>query len=318
MTTDQKTKIAFIGLGNMGLPIARNLLKAGHQLRLYNRTRGRAEALRAPGVEIADTPAAASREAAVAITMLADDSAVEQVVFAADGILGALPPGGIHISLSTISPALSRRLTAAHREKSQAYVAAPVFGRPDAAETAKLVVVAAGPPDAVERSRALLEPIGRKLFVLGVEPSAANVVKLAGNFLIMSVLETLGEAFALVRKGGVDPKQFLEIAGGSIFQSPVYENYGKIIAERRFEPAGFKMTLGLKDIRLLLAAAEELAAPLPLASMIHDHMLSAIARGQAERDWSAVTELAAENAGLGRESREQAEASGQPQAGRRA
>src|SRR5439155_23021228 len=286
MTTDQgqKAKIAFIGLGNMGLPIARNLLKAGHDLTVYNRTRSRAEDLRTSGMEIADSPAAASLGAAAVMTMLADDRAVEQVVFAADGVLGALPPGGVHISLSTISPALSRRLTAAHRERSQAYIAAPVFGRPEAAEAAKLVVVAAGPPEAVERCRPLLEPIGRKLFVLDVEPSAANVVKLAGNFLIVSMLETLGEAFALVRKGGVDPKQFLEITAGSIFQSPVYENYGKIIAERRFEPAGFNMTLGMKDVRLLLGAAEELAAPLPLASMIHDHMLSAIARGQTEID----------------------------------
>jgi len=300
MTTDQgqKAKIAFIGLGNMGLPIARNLLKAGHDLTVYNRTRSRAEDLRTSGMEIADSPAAASLGAAAVMTMLADDRAVEQVVFAADGVLGALPPGGVHISLSTISPALSRRLTAAHRERSQAYIAAPVFGRPEAAEAAKLVVVAAGPPEAVERCRPLLEPIGRKLFVLDVEPSAANVVKLAGNFLIVSMLETLGEAFALVRKGGVDPKQFLEITAGSIFQSPVYENYGKIIAERRFEPAGFNMTLGMKDVRLLLGAAEELAAPLPLASMIHDHMLSAIARGQTEIDWSAIAEIAAENAGL--------------------
>jgi len=300
MTTDQgqKAKIAFIGLGNMGLPIARNLLKAGHDLTVYNRTRSRAEDLRTSGMEIADSPAAASLGAAAVMTMLADDRAVEQVVFAADGVLSALPPGGVHISLSTISPALSRRLTAAHRERSQAYIAAPVFGRPEAAEAAKLVVVAAGPPEAVERCRPLLEPIGRKLFVLDVEPSAANVVKLAGNFLIVSMLETLGEAFALVRKGGVDPKQFLEITAGSIFQSPVYENYGKIIAERRFEPAGFNMTLGMKDVRLLLGAAEELAAPLPLASMIHDHMLSAIARGQTEIDWSAIAEIAAENAGL--------------------
>ena len=298
MTTDQKTKIAFIGLGNMGLPIARNLLKAGYDLTVYNRTRSRAEDLRTSGMEIADSPAAASLGAAAVMTMLADDRAVEQVVFAADGVLSALPPGGVHISLSTISPALSRRLTAAHRERSQAYIAAPVFGRPEAAEAAKLVVVAAGPPEAVERCRPLLEPIGRKLFVLDVEPSAANVVKLAGNFLIVSMLETLGEAFALVRKGGVDPKQFLEITAGSIFQSPVYENYGKIIAERRFEPAGFNMTLGMKDVRLLLGAAEELAAPLPLASMIHDHMLSAIARGQTKIDWSAIAEIAAENAGL--------------------
>jgi 3-hydroxyisobutyrate dehydrogenase-like beta-hydroxyacid dehydrogenase len=295
----RRARIGFIGLGNMGLPIAGNLLKAGHELTVFNRTRSRAEDLQARGVWVASSPAEASREAEVVMTMLADDRAVEQVVFAEDGVLSALPVRGVHVSLSTISPALSRRLAAAHHEKSQGYIAAPVFGRPDSAEGAKLVVVAAGARSEIERCRTLFECIGRKLFVLETEPFTANVVKLAGNLMIASMLETLGEAVALVRKAGVDPKQFLEITGGSLFQSPVYENYGKILAERRFEPAGFKMTLGLKDVRLALAASEELAVPLPLASMIRDHMLSAIARGRGETDWSALAEIAAENAGLG-------------------
>jgi 3-hydroxyisobutyrate dehydrogenase-like beta-hydroxyacid dehydrogenase len=303
MTTHpgKKTKLAFIGLGNMGLPIARNLLKVGHELTVYNRTRSRAEALQLVGAHLADSPAAASRESEAVMTMLSDDHALEQIVFSEDGVLDALQPGGVHISLSTISPALSRRLASAHVAKSQEYVAAPVFGRPEAAENAKLIVVAAGSRVAVEKCRHLLEPIGRALFVLEAEPPAANVVKLAGNFMIASMLETLAEAFALVRKAGIDPKQFLEITGSSLFQSPVYENYGKIIAEKRFEPAGFKMTLGFKDLRLLLAAAEELAVPLPLADLVRGHLLSAIARGRTEIDWSAIAEIVAENAGLGRE-----------------
>ena len=283
----------------MGLPIARNLLKAGHELTLYNRTRSRAEALQSAGALIADSPAAASREREAVMTMVADDHALEQVVFSRHGLLNALRPGGIHVSLSTISAALSRRLAEVHREKSQEYVAAPVFGRPESAEAGKLIVVAAGSRTAVEKCRPLLEAIGRKLFVLEAESSAANLVKLAGNFMIAAMLETLAEAFALVRKGGVDPKQFLEITGSSLFQSPVYENYGKLIADRRYEPAGFKMTLGFKDVRLALAAAEELGVPLPIASLVRDHLLSGIARGRAEIDWSGLAEIAAENAGLG-------------------
>ena len=183
--------------------------------------------------------------------MLADDAAVEGVVFGEHGILEGLPRGGVHISHSTISTNLSRRLAEAHRQREQFFVAAPVFGRPDAAQAARLIVVAAGPPEAVERCRPALEAIGRKLFVIGPDPPAANTVKLAGNFLIASMLETLGEAFALLRKSGVDPATFLEIMVGSFFQSPIYENYGKIIAEQRYEPAGFKLRLGLKDIRLI-------------------------------------------------------------------
>lgn len=295
---EERPKIGLIGLGNMGLPIARNILKAGYKLAVYNRTRSRAEPLRAEGAQIADSPAALASGADIVMTMLADDRAVEQVTFQDAGLLNALPAGAIHVSISTISPALSRRLAAAHGERSQGYVSAPVFGRPEAAEAAKLVVMAAGPADAVERCRPVLEAIGRKLFVLGAEAFTANVVKVAGNFMLGSMLETLGEALALVRKAGVDPKQFVEIVCGSLFQSPVYENYGRIIAEKRFEPAGFKVTLGFKDVGLALAAGEEMRVPLPFASMIHDNLLSAIARGRADLDWSALAQIAAENAGL--------------------
>ena len=177
-------------------------------------------------------------------------------------------------------------------------MAAPVFGRPEAAEAKRLLVVAAGPAEAVERCRPLLEAIGRKLFVIGTDAPAAHALKLAGNFLIASMLETLSEAFALVRKSGVDPAQFLEIANGSLFQSPVYEHYGKLIVEERFEPAGFRMRLGLKDVGLILRAAEAAAVPLPMASLIRDQMLSAIARGQGDLDWASLARVAAENAGL--------------------
>jgi len=290
-------EMGFIGLGSMGEPMARNLLQAGHSVRVYNRTRVRAEAFAGHGGTVVDSPAAACAAGVVA-TMLADDQAVEEVVFGEKGILPGLPRGGVHISHSTISTNLSRRLVKVHAQRGQSFVSAPVFGRPDAAQAARLVVVAAGPPEAVERCRPALEAIGRKLFLLGPEAPAANTVKLAGNFLIASMLETVGEAYALLRKSGVDPATFLDIVNGSLFQSPIYENYGKIVAEQRYEPAGFKLRLGLKDVRLILAAAEEVTAPMPFASLLRDNLLSGVAQGIGDLDWSAVARVAAQKAGL--------------------
>lgn len=287
----------FIGLGNMGWPMARNLLKAGHRLKVYNRTRSRAEELVKFGAEVAGTLAEACASGVV-MTMLSDDRATEECVFGEGGILNALPANGVHVGLSTISTELSRRLAEAHHAQGQQFVAAPVFGRPEAAEAARLLVVAAGPAEALERCRPLLEALGRKLFEIGPDPPAANTIKLAGNFLIASMLETLSEAFALVRKSGVDPARFLEILNGSLFQSPMYENYGKLIVEERFEPAGFRLRLGLKDVGLLLRAAEAVAVPLPIASLVRDHLLRALARGQGDMDWSSLARLAAEEAGL--------------------
>jgi 3-hydroxyisobutyrate dehydrogenase-like beta-hydroxyacid dehydrogenase len=291
------TEVGFVGLGKMGQPIAQNLANAGFKVVAYNRTRERAEALQKYGVRVADSV----REAAatgIVITMLADDLAVESVVLGEGGILKSLPAEGIHVSLSTISTALSARLTEAHTQAGQPFVASPVFGRPDAAAAGNLVVVAAGPAPAMERSKPLLEAIGRKLIVLGGQPMMANAVKLAGNFTIAAMLETLGEAFALVRKHGVSPGQFLEIVNGSLFQSPVYENYGRIVAEQKFEPAGFKLSLGLKDARLVLAAADTAEVPMPLASLIHDNLLGEVAHGKGDIDWAALAMVAAERAGL--------------------
>jgi 3-hydroxyisobutyrate dehydrogenase-like beta-hydroxyacid dehydrogenase len=290
-------EMGFIGLGGMGGPIARNLIKAGHVLKIYNRTRRRAEAMVGDGASLAETPAEASAAGVVA-SMLADDAAVEGVVFGEHGVLEGLPRGGVHISHSTISTNLSRRLVDAHGQRGQPFIAAPVFGRPDAAQAARLIVVAAGPTEAVERCHTALEAIGRKLYVIGTDAPAANTVKLGGNFLIASMLEALGEAFALMRKSGVDPATFLEIMAGSFFQSPIYENYGKIIAEQHYEPAGFKLRLGLKDMRLLMAAADEAGAPMPIASLIRDNMISGMALGFGDLDWSAVARVAALKSGL--------------------
>jgi 3-hydroxyisobutyrate dehydrogenase-like beta-hydroxyacid dehydrogenase len=231
------------------------------------------------------------------MTMVADDPALEQIVFGNDGIASALKKNCIHLSHSTISTALARKLTAEHAQRSQGYLSVPVFGRPDSAEAKNLVVVAAGPTEYVERCRPLLDAIGRQTFVVGTEPWQANVAKVCGNFLIAGVIEALGEAYATLRKAGVAPQSFLEIMN-ALLGSQVIANYGRIIAQEQFEPAGFALKLGLKDVRLVLAAAEECAAPMPLASLVHDHLLSALAQGQGEMDWSSMTQVIARNAGL--------------------
>ena len=290
-------RVGFVGTGNMGLPIARNLLRAGHELTVHNRTRSKAEALTFEGARVANSLAEACT-LEVVMSMLADDAAVEQMAFGDTGLINTLPSGGVHLSLSTISTALSRRLTQAHTACGQSFIASPVFGRPDAAEAARLVAVAAGPAEAIERMRPLLEAIARKVFIIGSEPCSANAFKLAGNFLIASALETLSEAFTLARKSGVDPAKFLEILNGSFFQSPIYENYGKMILGEKFSPPGFALHLGLKDVRLALAAAEEAAVPMPVASVIRDHFVSGVARGWGDMDWAALAKVVAEDAGL--------------------
>ncbi|PYV22329.1 MAG: 6-phosphogluconate dehydrogenase [Acidobacteria bacterium] len=288
--------VGFIGLGNMGQPMARNLLKAGHHLLVYNRTRSRAEELLAEGARLAESARDACR-GDVVITMLADDRAVEEVVTGAD-LVSNLAPNTVHVSMSTLSVALSRRLAELHAQAGRAYVSAPVFGRPEAAAAAKLFIVAAGPAAAIDQCRPLFEALGQTTFVVGLDAPAANVVKLAGNFLIASLLESLGEAVALVRKSGVDPKRFLEIMTDSLFAAPVYKTYGSIIVQQRYQPAGFKVPLGLKDVRLILAAAEAAAVPMPIASLVRDRLLTAIAQGHQDLDWSVVARIAAENAGL--------------------
>jgi 3-hydroxyisobutyrate dehydrogenase-like beta-hydroxyacid dehydrogenase len=283
----------------MGTGMARNLLRAGHSLTVFNRSREKAEAL--TPARVASSPADAARDAEVVMTMVADDFALEQVVFGTDGIASALKSGSIHLSHSTISTGLARKLAAEHAERKQGYVSAPVFGRPEAAESKNLLVVAAGASASLERCRPLFDAIGRQSFVIGIEPWQANVAKLCGNFMIVSLIEALGEAYATLRKAGVAPGEFLEIMN-SLFGSQVIAMYGRMIAHEQFTPAGFRLVLGLKDVRLLLAAAEECAAPMPLASLAHDHLLSALAQGQGDLDWSSMTQVLARSAGLKSES----------------
>jgi 3-hydroxyisobutyrate dehydrogenase-like beta-hydroxyacid dehydrogenase len=281
----------------MGTGIAKALRRAGHRLVVYNRTRSRAEALRAAGATVAGTVAEVCR-AGFVFTMLADDAAVESTVFGPGGVLASLPSGDVHVSLSTISVALSDRLAAEHARAGQQYVSAPVFGRPDAAEAGKLAVVAAGAPTVIERCKPLFEAMGPKLLVIGERQSMANVVKLTGNFLIATVLESLGEAIAFARKSGVDAGALLDFLTSTLFNAPVYKNYGQLIVQGKHDEVGFSLPLGFKDVRLVLQAAEAQAVPMPIASVLHDRFVTAIARGNQHKDWSVIARVAAEDAGL--------------------
>jgi 3-hydroxyisobutyrate dehydrogenase-like beta-hydroxyacid dehydrogenase len=291
-------KVGFIGLGHMGTGMAANLLKAGHGVAVYNRTRAKVDALVAQGAKAAARVSDACHGDAV-MTMLANDDAVESVVFGDGGILVSLRAGATHVSSSTISVALSERLQAAHTRAGLRYVAAPVFGRPDAAAAGQLVVVAAGEPAAVKAVAPLLDAIGKSTFIASEDAKIANLVKLSGNFLFASVIESLGEAMALVGKAGVDRRQYLDFLTSTLFDLPVYRTYGGLIAEGKFEPAAFAAPLGHKDIRLTLEAAEGLRVPMPFASLLRDRFRTLLAHGGDNLDWSAIGGLAAMDAAEG-------------------
>lgn len=289
-------KVGFIGLGAMGQGIAANILKAGHGVTAWNRSRGPVDALAAQGATPAAKPEDALQGDAV-FSMLANDSAVHAIGL--DGVLlDRAAPGLVHVSMATLSVGFAREMAAAHTRHGLGYVAAPVFGRPDAAAAGKLTVVAAGAADAIAKVEPILKAVGAKYAVVGSEPAQANLFKIAGNFMIASAIETMGEAAALLKKGGVDPKVFFDVMTTANFSAPVYQIYGKIIGDEAFDKAGFKLSLGYKDAGLTLAAAKELQAALPLASVVHDHFVEALAKGWADKDWSALALLAAERAGL--------------------
>jgi 3-hydroxyisobutyrate dehydrogenase-like beta-hydroxyacid dehydrogenase len=289
-------KVGFIGLGRMGSAMAGNLLKAGHELTVYNRTPAKAQSLVEQGAAVAAQVADACRGDAL-VTMLADDAALESVAFGAGGVIDSLRKGAIHVGMSTISVELSERLAAAHARAGQGYVAAPVFGRPEAAAAAQLFIVAAGAQDAVAACRPLFAALGQKTFAVDERPHAANLIKLSGNFLLASVIEALGEAIALVAKAGIDRRQYVDLLTATLFTAPAYKTYGGLIAEHKFKPAGFTAPLGHKDIRLTLSAAESLRVPMPLASLLRDRFLALLAQGGEALDWSAIAELAAQDAG---------------------
>ena len=289
-------KTAFIGLGAMGKGIAGRLLDAGHELIVWNRSREAVDAFAARGAVAAATAAEAAR-VDVLHSMLADDKALRAVLFDG-GALEALPRGSVHVNHATISVALAKELAAAHRERGVAYVAAPVFGRPDAAAAGKLHVLAAGDADAIARVRPHLEAIGQSLWPLGDAPERANVVKIAGNFMIASTIEMIAEASALTRAHGVEARDFLEVMTSTLFSAPVFKTYATLVAERRYEPPGFALRLGFKDAGLTQAAAESQNVPMPLAGILRDAFLDALAHGDGDLDWSAFAEVAARRAQL--------------------
>lgn len=290
-------EVGFIGLGRMGKVMAANLVRAGHTLRVWNRSRGAALELEPLGAEVMAQPAEAAAGAEVLMLMLADD-AVTRAVLIDQGVLERLPPGAVCVNLATVSVAAAQELSRSSAARGVAYVAAPVFGRPEVAAAGKLNIVVAGEAAAVERVRPLLDALGERLWAVGAQPERANVVKLAGNFMIASALESMGEAAALARAYGVTARQLLEILTTTLFAAPVYQVYGRLIAEQRYTPAGFPLALGLKDVRLALQAGEARHVPLPFASVLRDRFLEAVAAGKSDHDWSSIAELAARYAAV--------------------
>jgi len=277
--------LGFIGLGQMGRPMAERLKGAGHSLKVYNRTRSSPAVAEQPD-EVLD--------AEIIITMLADDAAV-RAVWLDNGLAKRLPKNAIHLNMATVSMAISRELAGIQEDR---YVAAPVFGRPPLAAQGQLDIIAAGPREALGRCRPLFGILGKQTFVVGEQPEKANAVKIARNFLLATMIESLGEAFALVRKCGVAPAEFLNVVGNTSLGSPAYKNYGKMIVEQAWSPAQFAMPLGVKDVELALSTAEEAGVRLPSGEMIRKHLLEAIEAGRAEQDWAALAGHIAEKAGL--------------------
>jgi len=290
--------VGFIGLGRMGKAMAANLLRAGHRLCVWNRSAAPARELEALGARIAPEPAAAA-DAEVLMTMLADDE-VHRDVLLGGRVLEQARAGLICVNLATVSVAFAQELARLAQRRGVAYVAAPVFGRPEVAEAGKLNIVAAGEPAALTRVEPLLAAIGQRTWRLGAPAERANVVKLAGNFMIASALETMGEAVALVKAHGVAAGEFLEVLTSTLFAAPAYQTYGRLIAQQRYQPAGFTLALGSKDVRLALQAGEAANVPLPFASVLRDHFLEAMAAGMAGHDWAALAEVSARHAGLDR------------------
>lgn len=288
-------KIGFLGLGGMGAGMAANLIRGGHQVHLWNRSPAALEPLLALGGLAAADPLAAF-DADVVISMLADDTATRAVLLDS-GALDSARPGLIHLSMATLSVALVGELAERHRQRDVAFIAAPVFGRTDVAAAGKLNILAAGPAEAIAEVQPLLDLMGQKTWPLGDEPLSAAAVKIAGNFMIASAIEAMGEASALAKGFGVEPAQLLDIMGSTLFNAPVYRNYGALIAEQRYEPAAFRLVLGLKDVGLALAAGQSRHVPLPFASVLRDNLLEAVAQGDGERDWAALAQVAMRRSG---------------------
>ena len=288
-------KIGFIGLGRMGGHVAENLLKAGHTVTVWNRSQDPVAALVAKGALAAAAPQDALRGDAV-FSMLSNDAVMREIGLAGPLLTGAAK-GLIHVNLATISVAFAKELSAAHHQAGLAYISAPVFGRPEMAASAQLVLVAGGDAAALAAMQPVFDTIGARTVPVDA-PEKANLFKIAGNFMIASELESIGEAFALLRKGGVDPATFHDVLGGRLFTGAVFKNYGTMILNRQYEPAGFALTLGLKDVNLARAAAEGLGVTMPTADLLKQNYEQAIDWGWQDQDWAAIGEVAAKKAGI--------------------
>lgn len=288
-------KIGFIGLGQMGRGMAGRLMDCGYPLKVWNRSRAVTETFRARGATVADEPEQLL-DADVVITMLADDAAVE-AVWIASGMIRAVPPSTIHLNMASVSLSMARQLAELHRAAGSPYVSAPVFGRPPPAATGQLDIIAAGAEATLTRCTPLFEALGRRWFNVGTEPHRANIVKIARNFLIGSIIESLGEAFALVQKSGVDPAAFLDIITSTSMNAPAYKNYGRLMLEKPAPPS-FTLKLGMKDVEIALQAGADTGVPMPLAELLRAQHLAAIERGHGEREWASLGNYIAECAGL--------------------
>jgi len=293
-----KESIGFIGLGGMGLAMATNLLKAGFALRVYNRTAEKARPLLELGASLARSPAETAQPGGVVVTMVSNDQAVEEVTLGASGFLARLD-NGVHLSMSTIAPRTARRLADLHRERGSHYVASPVFGKPEVAAHAKLWIATSG-GDAAARARVrpLQEAMGQRVFDFGDEPSAANVIKLAGNFMLGAAIEAMAEAFTLAQKHGVPRRQTYEFFRQTLFDCFVYRDYGELIASEHYQPIGAKPSLIRKDYGLILDAAAEGLVPMPLANLVHERLTATVAKGREDADWAGFAREVSESAGL--------------------
>jgi 3-hydroxyisobutyrate dehydrogenase-like beta-hydroxyacid dehydrogenase len=291
-------RIGFIGLGNMGAAIAGNLVRAQHDVLVWNRSADKARALVAAGAVLAPTPEAAAADRQAVFTMLADDAALHTVLTGEHGLLAGLEAGAVHVSMSTVAVATTEKMAAMHAARGQRLLCAPVFGRPDSAAAAKLFVVAAGDSAALETVKPVLDAMSQRTFYVGEKPFAASLIKLCGNFMMLAAIEALGEAMALAQKGGIPKGQLLEILTGTLFDSPVYRNYGAILVADRFKPAGFAAPLGLKDMRLVAESSDALRVPMPVLNVLRDHLLQTIAQQGDDMDWSGIAHSIAKNAGL--------------------
>ncbi len=290
--------VGFIGLGNMGEPIAANLLASGYPLRVFSRDTRKTASLVAQGAAQSASSAGTAVSGGLVITMLSDDRALEEIAMGGDELARALGPGGIHVSMSTVSPEASRRVAAHHARFGVSYLASPVFGRPEAAAARKLWICLSGAAKAKERVLPLLQILGQSIFDFGEDAGSANVVKLAGNFMIASAVEAMAEAMAFSQKNGIDSAGFIEMMGQTLFACVVYQNYGKALVNRKYDPPGFRLALGLKDVDLVLKTASESKTPMPLASLLHDRLISSVAKGRGELDWSILGQDVAEQAGI--------------------